>query len=367
MVQAFERQQWRDIGIVYCKPHFPIGRLYMMPSDLVDSQKHKETSMHRTTLQRRLLIALAIAALAPAASSQTYPDKPITLVVPFPPGAAVDRIGRSLALELAKRLGKPVVVENVGGASGTIGAMRVKRSPADGYTLLLGTVNEMLVAPAVFKSGYSSKDFTPIAKVSLNSTVLVANPGLQANNVDELAALAKRAKDPLLSGATGSAMMQTIGGTAVANAAGFKMENIVYKGGGPMLNDLLGGQVMVGTIALASALPMIRDGRLKALGIISEHRDPTASQIPTVNEGKAVKGVSADLWSGLFGPANLPAPITARLASAIREVFADPAYREGEFKAGNVVAEAGDPQSFVKYLRQEEARLQPLLAKVKAD
>ncbi|OOG53129.1 tripartite tricarboxylate transporter substrate-binding protein [Polaromonas sp. C04] len=132
--------------------------------------------MHRTTLQRRrLLIGLAIAALAPAALSQTYPDKPITLVAPYPPGAAVDRMGRALALELAKRLGKSVIVENIGGASGTIGAMRVKRSPPDGYTLLLGSVNELLVAPAVFKSGYSFKDFTPIAKSALNSTLLVAN------------------------------------------------------------------------------------------------------------------------------------------------------------------------------------------------
>ncbi|HSV53710.1 MAG TPA: tripartite tricarboxylate transporter substrate binding protein [Burkholderiaceae bacterium] len=323
--------------------------------------------MQRPAFQRRLLIALAAAALAPPAWSQAYPGKPITLIVPYPAGAAVDRVGRALAVELGKRLGSSIVVENVPGASGTIGAKKVQRSPADGYTLLLGTVNEMLVAPAVLKSGYSSKDFTPIAKLSFNSTVLVAHPSLPANNVDELAALAKRAKEPLLSGATGSAMMQTIGGTLMADAAGFKIQHVVYKGGAPLLNDLLGGQVMVGTIALTSALPMVRDGKLKALGIISDRRDPTAPQIPTVNEGKAVKGVSADLWTGLFGPANLPAPIAARLEAAVREVLADAAYRDGEFKAGSIVAEAGDPQGFVKYLRQEEARLQPLLATIKAD
>lgn len=323
--------------------------------------------MHHPTLRRRLAIALAFAVLAPSAWSQTYPDKPITLVVPYPAGAAVDRVGRALAVEMGKRLGKSIVVDNVAGASGTIGAKKVQRSPADGYTLLLGTVNDMLVAPVALKSGYSAKDFTPIAKLSLNSTALVAHPSLPANNVDELAALAKRAKEPLLSGATGSAMMQTIGGTLVADAAGFKIEHVVYKGGAPLLNDLVGGQVKVGTIALTSALPMVRDGKLKVLGVISDHRDPTAPQIPTVNEGKAVKGVSADLWTGLFGPANLPAPIVARLASAVRDVLADPAYRDGEFKAGSVVAEAGEPQGFAKYLRQEEARLQPLLANVKAD
>lgn len=323
--------------------------------------------MHHPTLHRRLAIALTVTVLAPSAWSQTYPDKPITLVVPYPAGAAVDRVGRSLAVELGKRLGKAVVVENVAGASGTIGAKKVQRSPADGYTLLLGTVNDMLVGPVALKSGYSAKDFTPVAKLSLNTTALVAHPSLPANNVDELAALAKRAKEPLLSGATGSAMMQTIGGTLVADAAGFKIEHVVYKGGAPLLNDLVGGQLKVGTIALTSALPMIRDGKLKVLGVISEHRDPTAPQIPTVNEGKAIKGVSADLWTGLFGPANLPALIVARLASAVREVLADSAYRDSEFKAGSVVAEAGDPHGFAKYLRQEEARLQPLLANVKAD
>jgi tripartite-type tricarboxylate transporter receptor subunit TctC len=323
--------------------------------------------MKRHVTRRSVLTALVVATVAPQAWPQAYPEKTITLVVPYPAGASVDRIGRTLAVELGKRLHGSVVVENVAGASGTIGAKKVQRAPADGYTLLLGSVNDLLVGPVALKSGYSIRNFTPIAKLSTNSTVLVAHLGLAADNVDELAAMAKRAKEPLLLGATGAAMMQTIGGTLVADAAGFKVSAVVYKGGAPLLNDLIGGQVQVGTIALTGALPMIRAGKLKALGIISARRDPTAPDIPTVNEGKTVTGAEADLWTGLFGPADMPPPVVARLAAAMREVLADPAYREGEFKAGSIASEPGNPQGFQQYLQREESRLRPLLANLKAE
>ena len=323
--------------------------------------------MKRHLTRRSLLIAITVATAAPLALAQAYPDKPITLVVPYPAGASVDRIGRTLAVELGKRLHSSVVVENVAGASGTIGAKKVQRAPADGYTLLLGSVNDLIVGPAALKSGYSIRNFTPIAKLSTNSTVLVANTGLAASNVDELTAMVARAKEPLLLGATGVAMIQTIGGTLVADAAGFKVSPVVYKGGAPLLNDLMGGQVQVGTMALTGALPMIRAGKLKALGIISARRDPTAPEIPTVNESKAVKGAEADLWTGLFGPANLPSPVVARLAAAMREVLADPTYVEGEFKAGSIASEPCDPKAFQLYLQREESRLSPLLANLKVE
>ena len=323
--------------------------------------------MNTSTLRRRTLAALALIAVTPFANAQAYPDKPITLVVPYPAGAAVDRVGRALGLELQKRLEQPVVIDNVGGASGTIGAKKVQRAAPDGYTLLLGTVNDMLVAPAVLKADYTSKDFTPLSRLSINTTVLVANPAFPANTVDELVGLAKRNKEPLLAGAAGAAMMQTVGGTLLAEAGSFNIEHVVYKGGAPLLNDLLGGQVQVGTIALMSALPMIRDGKLKAIGIISQRRDPTAPNIPTVNEGKIVKGVEADLWTGLVGPAGLPAPVVARLNAALRDIMTDTAYRDSEFKAGGVVAEPNDSKAFATYLQREEERLKAVLANVKAN
>lgn len=306
-------------------------------------------------------------AMTGQAFGQTYPEKPVTLVVPYPAGAAVDRVARGLAPELGKRLGQNVIVENVAGASGTLAGKRVLRAQPDGYTLLIGTVNELVVAPPVLKAGYSTKDFTPIAKISNNSTVLVAHPSFGANNVDELIQIARKTPEPLLSGATGTATMQTFGGTMLADAGGFKINHVVYKGGAPLLNDLVAGQVKIGTIALTSALPFIRDGKLKALGVISTHRDPTAPGIPTVNEGKLIKGVEADLWTALLGPANMPPVVVARLSGALKEILASSSYRDAEFKSGSAVAEFAEPEAFRQFLVKEENRLRPLLANVKPE
>lgn len=317
--------------------------------------------------RRTAVISLAVLAFSSLASAQSYPNKPITLVVPYPAGAAVDRVGRALGLELQKRLGQPVVIENVGGASGTIGAKKVQRAAPDGYTLLVGTVNDMLVAPVVLKAGYTSKDFTSITRLSQNTTVLVAHPGFAANNVDELVTFAKNHSGPVMAGASGVAMMQTIGGTLLAEAGGFRMDHVPYKGGAPLLNDLAGGQVQLGTVALMSALPMIREGRLKAIGIISTHRDPTAPNIPTVNEGRSVKSVEADLWTGVLGPAGLPEPVVTKLNAVLKEIMTDAAYRDAEFKAGSVVVEPNDGKAFAQFLLREETRLKPTLANVKAN
>lgn len=317
--------------------------------------------------RRAALTAVILAAMAPQVFGQIYPVKPITLVVPYPAGAAVDTVGRALAVELGKHLGQSVAVENVGGASGTIGAAKVRRSSPDGHTLMIGTVNDMVVAPTVMKSGYTVEDFTPIARISSNSTVLVAHPGLPASSVDELVSLARRSKEPVLMGATGAAVMQTVGGMLLADAAGIKISNVVYKGGAPMLTDLIGGQIQVGTVALNSVLPHIREGRLKALGVISMRRDPTAPDIPTVNEGKGVKGVEADLWTGLVGPANLPAPVIARLSAAMRDILADAKYREAQFKAGSIAAEPEGAPAFARFVSSEQKRLAPVLANVKAE
>lgn len=319
--------------------------------------------MHFFT-RRTALAAALVSVVAPHAFGQAYPSKPITLVVPYPAGAAVDGNGRALAAELSKHLGQTVLVDNVAGASGTIGATKVKRSTPDGYTLMVGTINDLLVAPTVMKLGYSAADFTPIAKLTLARTVLVAHPSFPANTADELIALARRNKEPLLMGATGAAAMQTVGGMMLADAAGFKITNVVYKGGAPMVTDLLGGQIKVGTSALASVLPHIRDGRLKALGMISNERDPTAPGIPTVNEGKAVKGISADLWTGLVGPANLPAPIVSKLSAAMQEILADPKFKETQLQTGSVTAAFEDPVTFGRYIKAETTRLAPALSKM---
>ncbi len=316
--------------------------------------------------RRALLGALPALCVAPVATlAQGYPDKPITLVVPFPPGAVTDRVGRALAVELGKRLGQQVIVENIAGASGTLAGQRVLRAAPDGHTLLVGTVNDMMLGPLVIKkAGYSVRDFTPIAKLFEAPTVLVAHPSFPANSADELVAYAKKQSEPLPLGATGVAMMQTFGGVMFANAAGFKFSVVPYKGGGPLMTDLIGGQVQVATIALPSALSLIRQGKLKSLGIISTRRDPTAPELATINEGKAVKGIEADLWGGLAGPPNMPAPVVARLSAVLRDILADRAFKESEARSGNVLAEYADPSAFRQFLAREEGRLRDLAAGV---
>lgn len=322
---------------------------------------------HSTRVARRLLLAaVPLLLLAPSAVlAQNYPDKPIMLVVPFPPGAVTDRVGRALAVELGKRLGQQVIVENVAGASGTLAGQRVLRAPPDGHTLLVGTVNDMVLGPLVIKqAGYSVKDFTPIAKLFEAPTILVAHPSFPANTADELVAYAKKLKQPVPLGATGVAMLQTFGGVMFANAAGFKFDVVPFKGGGPLMTDLLGGQVQVATIALPSALSLIRQGKLKSLGILSARRDPTAPDIATVNEGQAVKGIEADLWGGLAGPPNMPPAVVGKLSALVREILADPAFKASEARAGNVLAAYAEPGVFRQFLEREENRLRTLAAGV---
>lgn len=317
--------------------------------------------------RRSLLTATLLAALVPQAHSAGYPERPLTLVVAYPAGAAVDRAGRTFAQQLEKQLGQPVIVENIAGASGTLGAKKLVRSAADGYTLLMGTNNEVIISPAAMKAGYGAKDFTPVSRIGYDTTVVVASKSFAPNSVDELVKLAKSSTAPVLLGVAGIATMQTFGAALLAEAAGVKFDNVVYKGGAPLVNDLLGGQVQVGTIALSSVLPHIQQGRLKALGVISAKRHPSAPQIPTVNESQFVKGVEADLWIGLFAPAKLPAPVLARLAGSMRAIVADAGYRESEMRAGALVADFMEPADFQRFVLNEQERLRPLLANVKVE
>ena len=168
-------------------------------------------------------------------------------------------------------------------------------------------------------------------------------------------------------GATGAAVMQTVGDMLLAEAAGIEITNVVYKGGAPMVTDLLAGQVLVGTVALSSVLPHIRSGKLKPLGVISNHRDPTAPDIPTINEGKAVKKVEADLWTGLVGPKDLPAPVVSRLTAVMREILSEPKYREAQLKVGSIPADPEAEAVFSRFVIGEKTRLAPVLAKVKVE
>ena len=329
--------------------------------------------MHRHPSRRALLQAAgllsALATLPMAALAQAaYPERPITLVVPNAAGGAADNLARSIAEELAQRLKQPVLVENLGGASGALGAQKVLRAAPDGYTLLFGTTSDMVVTPIANRgAGYAVKDFTPIAKVGVTPMTLVARPGLGVQTVDQLVALARSKPNGLSIGTTGNASLQAFAAVALQRAAGIDLLGVPYKGGAPLLNDLLGGQIDLGVLTLPGALAQARAGKLVMLGLLWPQRAGSAPDMPTVNESVSVKGVSVEIWAALAGPPGLPAPVVDRLSRAVQEVLADKAFSERRAKLGDMAVPFAPPAEFARFLQAEDERYRALASGLKLE
>lgn len=322
--------------------------------------------------RRRVLATLCAALLAlagaPAAAQGGYPDKPITLVVPNAAGGAADNLARSMAEELGKRLGQPVVVENLGGASGAIGAQRVLRSPPDGHTLLFGTTSDMVVTPIANRAaGYSVRDFTPLAKVGVTPMTLTARPGLGVTNLDQLVALARQRPGSLSVGTTGSASLQAFATVALQRAAGIDLLGVPYKGGAPLLNDLLGGQLDLGVMTLPAALAQVRAGKLTMLGVLSDKRPASAPDLPTVNESQSVKGVVVEIWAALAGPPQMPAGVVDRISRAVQAILADKEFTERRAKLGDTAVPYQTPAEFGRFLLAEDERYRALATGLKLE
>lgn len=287
---------------------------------------------------RRLALCAIAATLAGlATAAQAYPDKPITLVVPNPAGGAADNLARGFAEEMARRLKQPVVVENVGGASGALGAQKVLRSAPDGYTLMFGNTSDMVVTPtANRKAGYAPGDFTPVALVGRTPMTLVARNGLGVGSIDDLVAMARAQPGKLTVGTTGATSFQAFATVALQKAAGIELLAVPYKGGAPLANDLLGGQIDLAVMAMPGAMPHVRAGKLGLLGLMVEQRLPSAPDLPTVNDGRSVKGVEMQIWAGIAGPAGLPAEIVEKLNTTVREILTDKDFNERRLKNGDI-------------------------------
>lgn len=327
---------------------------------------------HAAAAQRRWVLGLAAVSMALAAgaarSQAGYPDKPITLVVPNAAGGAADNLARSIAEELSKRLGQTVIVENIGGASGAIGAQRVLRSAPDGYTLLFGTTSDMVVTPIANRTaGYSVRDFTPIAKVGVTPMTLVARPGLGATTLDQMVELARRKLNGLSVGTTGSASLQAFATVALQRAAGIDLLGVPYKGGAPLLNDLLGGQLDLGVLTLPAALAQVRAGKLAMLGVLADKRPSSAPDLPTVNESTSGKGVDVAIWAAIAGPANLPPPVVDRLSKAVQAVLADAEFSERRAKLGDMAVPYQTAAEFGRFLAAEDERYRALATGLKLE
>jgi len=298
-----------------------------------------------------LVVGLMLAAAASAQSS--YPNKPIRLVVPFPAGGSVDVTSRALAQKLSEQLGQPVIVDNRPGAGGNIGMDVVAKSPADGYTLGMGALSTHAVNPALFsKMPYDAvKDFAPISLVVVTPNVLVTNPvALPAVDVAGIVAAAKASgKVNCASGSNGSA--GHLACELFKLQTGAPITHVPYKGGGPAMTDLLGGQVQMMFDNMASSLPQIKAGKLKAFAVTTPKRSALAPDLPTMAEA-GIKDFDVFTWWGLFAPAGTPPELVKRLSVEVGKALAAPDLREKWLASGAEPA-ASTPEEFSAFIGKE--------------
>jgi tripartite-type tricarboxylate transporter receptor subunit TctC len=283
----------------------------------------------------RVFFFVLMLLLSAQSGAQPYPSKPIKLVVPFPPGGVADIIARPLAESLSNYLGQSVVVDNKGGATGTIGASFVANAPPDGYTLLLGTSNEITMSPTLFKTlPYDPNTaFTPITPVGDFPNVLVVGPSITSKNFNEFVELIRSKPNRITFASSGAGSTNHLTAVLFANQAKLDIVNVPYRGGGPALADLLGGQVDALFATLPSAMAQIKAGKLRALAITGNARSAALPEVPTIKE-LGVPGVTVTTWNGVLAPAKLPPKLAKQLHEAIVHVAEEPGFKEKMLSVG---------------------------------
>ncbi len=308
--------------------------------------------------------ALSLVLAAGSALAQAWPTRPISLVVPFPPGGTTDVLARALGEKLAKSLGQPVVIENRPGAGATLGADYVAKSKADGYTLLMGAVHHTIATSVYKKLPYDfQKDFAPISTVAMVPNVLVVNAATPARDLAELVALAKAQPGKATYGSNGNGTAQHLIGTQFQNLTGTELIHIPYKGSGPLATDLLGGQITMSFDTVTPVLPHIRSGKLRALAVTTGKRSPALPDVPTLDEG-GLKGFNLGTWFGVLAPAATPREIVSRLNADIVKIIesADFRKRMDDIGAGPV---GNSPDQMASQIREETEKFARLVKEAK--
>ncbi len=303
---------------------------------------------------------LSLVSLGASAVAQSFPDRTITLVVPFAAGGSTDVVARVIAQKMGEDLKQQVVVENVAGAGGNLGADRVARAEPDGYTILMGTVATHALNPLILKrKPYDAeKDFSPVSLLVLVPNVLVVNPELPVNNVAELIALLKKEPDKYSYASSGNGTPLHLSGELFNSMAGVKMQHVPYKGAGPALNDLIGNQISIMFDNLPSSSGHIKSGTLRALGVTTAKRAPSFPDVPTVAE--TIPGYETYTWNALFAPAQTPNDVVVRLNEAANKALQDPAViaRMNDFSATIV---GSTPEELGKHVSAELAKWGPIV------
>ena len=306
---------------------------------------------------RRALLLAACALGAGPLLAQEYPNKPIKLIVPYPPGGATDVIGRVMALKLSTALGHQVVVDNRAGAAGSIGASAVARAAPDGYTLLMGaltshSINAVLYGQTV---GFDiEKSFAPIAIVGTVPLVFVVHPGVKANTLGELIALAKASPGAITFASSGNGSPQHLAGEMFQRAAGVKMLHVPYKGSGPAMNDLVGGQVQTMIETAPAAQALIKGGKLRAIATTTAQPVGTLPGVPTAAQA-GLKDFEVSSMFGLMAPAGTPASVVARINTALKDILSQPDVKENLLAQG-AIATYTTPEDTVKAIKAEAAK-----------
>jgi tripartite-type tricarboxylate transporter receptor subunit TctC len=304
------------------------------------------------------LIKAFVAALpllfAAGHAQAAWPERPVTLVVPYTPGGVTDALARVVATALAGRLKQPVVVDNRAGGGANIGAALVAKANPDGYTLLMGSAATHAINASLYKKlSYDPiKDFAPISLVAEVPNVLVVNPSVPAHNVKELIAYAKAHPGQLNFGSSGAGGTIHLSGELFKSMAGVQMTHVPYKGSAPAVNDLLGGQTQV--MFDSSVVPYVKAGRLRALGVTSARRSSALPDVPTIAEA-GLPGYEATAWFGILAPAGTPKPVIAKLNAEISAVLRDPAVTKWMAGQGFEAA-GGTPADFAAHIRKETAK-----------
>jgi tripartite-type tricarboxylate transporter receptor subunit TctC len=310
---------------------------------------------------KKTLLGLALAMSATVSAFAAYPDKPVTMVVPFPPGGSTDTIARVIGQKLSEKFNQTFVIDNKAGATGTIGAAYVKRAPADGYTLFVSSLGPFVIAPHLIKGvQYDAlKDLDPITVLVQAPNVLVVPVASPDKNLADLLAHLKRTPGKVSFASSGNGSSDHLSAELFWQQSHTQGLHVPYKGGGPAINDLLGGQVDAAFVNINSIIQHIRAGKVRALGISSAQRSPLLPDVPTLDE-QGVKGAEVQSWQAVAAPKGIPADIKAKLHDAIVAALNDPSIKDKLLAQGFEIV-GNTPEQFAKFQAAEYAKWKNLI------
>ncbi len=310
-----------------------------------------------------------LSALALSAWSQSYPAKPVRIIVPFVPGGGVDFMGRLLAQKLSESMGQQVIVENRGGANHAIGAAMVGKAAPDGHSMMVAAETVFVINPTLHsgKLPYDVNDFAPITGLVRINQGLLAHPSLPANNIAELIALAKQKPGEITYGSSGVGAAGHVNVALLESLANIKLTPIHYRGATPALNDVLAGHIMLTSVSLSASVPPYRAGKAKMLAVGSAKRLPQIPEVPTTAE--TVPGYEAVTWFGLFTTAGTPREVIGKINAEVRALFAEQAFLDRAIVPGMFESMVSSPEQFAEFIKSDSAKWSKVLreANIKAD